>query len=92
MAHVIRVKGLGEEWIRPTQGRMHNLQQSKRLRPFGELAHAAIDILEADEGNQEENAAEDSEPEDGTDEIVADQILRLLATMGSITGVHWGGS
>lgn len=40
----------------PTHGGVHDLQQCERLCPFGEFAHATVDILEADERNEEENA------------------------------------
>lgn len=56
---------------------MHDFQHRSRLRPFRELPHAAVDVLEADQGHEEEDAAEDGDPGDGGDKVVEDEILGL---------------
>ena len=65
---------------------MHNLQHCQRLGPFGELADAAIDVLEADEGDEEEDAAQDGCPEEGTQEVVGNQVVLLLLCVGAAVG------
>ena len=67
---------------------MHNLQHRQRLRPLGELADAAMDILQADERDEENDATEDSDPENGADKVVEDEVLGLERTGRG--GVHGG--
>ncbi len=56
---------------------MNHFENRERLRPFRELADAAVDVAEADQGDEEDGSAEDGDPEDGRGEVVQDQILRL---------------
>jgi hypothetical protein len=49
---------------------VHNLQHCKRLRPFRKFAHTTSYIFETDKRNEENDAAKDSGPEDGADEVV----------------------
>lgn len=39
-----------------TYRRVYNFQESERLSPFGEVTHAASDIFEAGQGNEEDDA------------------------------------
>lgn len=71
-----------------TQRRMHDLQHRERLRPFHKVADAPVDILEADQGHEQEHAAEDGDPEDGADEVVQDQVLGLKLAAGCRGAVH----
>lgn len=68
---------------------MHDLQQCKCLCPFGEVAHTADDIFEADEWDEEDDTAQDGSPEDSADEIVGDEVLGLLLAVGGGSGIHW---
>ena len=43
---------------------MYDLENGERLCPFRELAYTAGDVRETDQGDQEEHAGEDGEPED----------------------------
>ena len=61
---------------------MCDLQHRERLRPFRKLPDAAVHIAEADEGNEQEQAAEHGGPEEGAEEVVEDQVLRLEAAAG----------
>lgn len=61
---------------------MHNLKQCKCLRPFCELAYATMNILEADERYKQYDTAKYSCPENGTEKVIADQILILETTVG----------
>lgn len=56
---------------------MHNLQSGERLRPLCKLADAGVDAAEADERHEQQDATEDDEPEEGRDEVVGDEVLRL---------------
>lgn len=51
---------------------MHNLRQRKRLCPFYKFAYHTVDVFIANEGEKEEHAAEDGEPEEGAEEVVVD--------------------
>jgi len=51
---------------------VHDFEHRSCLRPFRELPHAAVDILEADQGYQKEDAAEGGDPGDGGDKVVED--------------------
>ena len=64
-----------------TQGRMHNLEQCKRLRPFCELSYSSVYVSIADEGYKNYDAAKYNCPKYSADKVVNDQILGLEATM-----------
>ena len=68
---------------------MHDFKYCKCLRPFCKVAHTSIYVFEANEGDQEEHAAENGNPEDDADEIVSYKILSLLPASRSSAGVHW---
>lgn len=67
---------------------MHHLQYCKCLSPFYKIADAPVDILEADEGHEQQHAAEDGDPEDCANKIVEDQILGLKLAVGRWGAVH----
>ena len=69
---------------------MHNLEDRQRLRPLRKLSHATSDIFRSNERNKEDNAAENSSPEDGADEVIGDEVLSLLAAIGGLSGIHNG--
>ena len=71
---------------------MDYFQHGEGLGPFCEGADAAVDVVGADEGDEEEHAAEDGGPEDGAHEVVADEVVLFLlgvgASVGGVAGVH----
>lgn len=56
---------------------MDDLENGNGLRPLCELAYAGIGAAKAGEQDSEHDAAQDDGPEQGTDEIVEDQVPRL---------------
>ena len=74
---------------------MDDFQDGECLGPFCEGADAAVDVLGADEGDEEEDAAEDGGPEYGAHEIVCYEVVLLLlctgAVIGGFAGVHLHG-
>lgn len=71
-----------------TQRRMRHLQYRKCLRPFHEVADAPVHVLEADEGHEQQHAAEDGDPKRGADDVVDEQILGLRLPWGRRGPVH----
>ena len=67
---------------------MHNLQDRQGLCPLRKLSHPTSYIFKSNKRNKEDNAAENSSPEDGTDEVVGDEVLGLLAAIGGPSGIH----
>lgn len=65
---------------------MNNLQHRERLRPSRKVAHTAGDMCDADEGDEEEDAAEDGEPKDCRDKVVGKKVVgfEVAAWLGGI--------
>lgn len=67
---------------------MQNLQNGNGLCPFRKLPHTAVDMLEPNQGDEENDAAKDSQPQDGRGKIVEYEILRLELTPGAFWAIH----
>ena len=61
---------------------MYYLEHRERLNPFGVLAYASVDVCVAGEGQEEQDAAEEEEPEQRADGIVRDEVLLLQSRAG----------
>ncbi len=59
------------------------------MGPFCEGADAAVDVLGADEGDQEEDAAKDGGPEDGAHKVVAYEVVLLLLGVLGLSAAVW---
>ena len=59
---------------------MDDFEESKRLRPFGKLAHTTVYVTEAYKGQQEDCSAENGEPQNSGEEVVQDEVPRLQTT------------
>ena len=74
---------------------MDYFQDGECLGPFREGADAAVDVLGAHEGDEEEDAAEDGGPEDGAHEVVYYEVVLLPlcagAAIGGLAGIHLHG-
>jgi hypothetical protein len=57
------------------EGNVGNLQQREGLRELGVLADAAVDILVPNKREEEDGAAEDTEPEDAGEGVVGDKAV-----------------